>query len=201
MSQRVKNIIQSQSDLINQNNLITTNQDDLIHKEKTTPPSIPLVKDNNTEQQQNSNNNQIEPSLPMYSPFNSYNSMMYPYNGMMMGPSFGDNNTFFNKLFLTFERANYQMYHLCEMVKMIQQQLPTLKYFCSLIKQAYYYIIKKMKEIVDDMIRYIHHLKESLSYSNDNLPEERIKQQIETINKLIKITLFISALGYVLKLL
>lgn len=58
-----------------------------------------------------------------------------------------------------------------------------------------------MKEIVDDMIRYIRHVRESLSYSNENISEERMKQQIETINKLIKITLFISALGYAFKLL
>ena len=199
MSQRVKNIIQSNSELTKQSTLITSNQDDLLRQAKTTPSSVPLVKDNNTEQPTVPQN---EPSLPLYSPYNSFNSMMYPYNGMMMGPSFpGDSNTFFNKLFLTFERANYQMYHLCEMVQMIQQQLPTLKYFCSLIKKAYYYILKKMKEIVDDMIRYIRHVRESLSYSNENISEERMKQQIETINKLIKITLFISALGYAFKLL
>lgn len=58
-----------------------------------------------------------------------------------------------------------------------------------------------MKEIVDDMIRYIRHVRESLSYSNENISEERMKQQIETINKLIKLTLFISALGYAFKLL
>ena len=62
-------------------------------------------------------------------------------------------------------------------------------------------IYTQMKEIVDDMIRYIRHVRESLSYSNENISEERMKQQIETINKLIKITLFISALGYAFKLL
>ena len=84
MSQRVKNIIQSNSELTKQSTLITSNQDDLLHQEKTTPSSVPLVKDNNTEQPTVPQN---EPSLPLYSPYNSFkNVSSVPFKSAIVTP-------------------------------------------------------------------------------------------------------------------
>ena len=62
---------------------------------------------------------------------------------------------------MTLERANYQMYHLCETIKLIQKQKPIFKFFKALIisafealKEKYYSIIKEIKEYLKYLKKY-----------------------------------------------
>ena len=203
MSQRAKNILLSKTainDPNNMGNLISQTKEEVTSNPIVNTQPVPLVKDNNNPIQ---TSQEIQPPI-MSSPFNNYGGFyggMFPYNNMMMNPGFNDgNNTFFNKLFMTFERANYQMYHLCEMIKMIQNQLPTMKYFWSLIKRFYRYALVKYKQIIDALVSYIKYLRSSLSYSNQNFDTEMLHKQIKTINFLIKITFFTCIIGYITKL-
>ena len=84
-------------------NYIKTNKDDINSLENLKSTMQTGFNDNNNIE--NDNNNYFNSNFNLFSPFGMA--------GMYM---MGGQNTFFDKLFMTLERANYQMYHLCEMI-------------------------------------------------------------------------------------
>ena len=179
----------NENDSINLNNniYIKTNKDD-INSLQNLQNSIqqPLLNINNDNDNNNNdtndinniNNNYLNSNFNLFSPFGMA--------GMYM---MGGQNTFFDKIFMTLERANYQMYHLCEMIKLIKNQKPTLKFFKAMIisvfntlKQKYYEIIKTIKD-------YFINLKDIFSFNNDKYNEEDLKSHIQIIDYAINFLL------------
>ena len=98
----------------------------------------------------------------------------------------GGQNTFFDKIFMTLERANYQMYHLCEMIKLIKNQKPTLKFFKAMIISAFNTLKQKYYEIIKTIKDYFINLKDIFSFNNDKYNEEDLKSHIKIIDYTIK---------------
>ena len=132
-------------------------------------------KDNNI---LNDNNNYFNSNFNLFSPFGMA--------GMYM---LGGQNTFFDKLFMTLERANYQLYHLCEMIKLVQRQKPTLKFFKSIIISTFKAIKEKYFAIITTIKEYLKNLKNIFSFNNDKYDEEELKTHIKIIDYAINILL------------
>ena len=98
----------------------------------------------------------------------------------------GGQNTFFDKLFMTLERANYQMFHLCEMIKLIKNQKPTIIFFKSLIISAFKAIKQKYYEIIQMIKEYFINLKNIFTFNNDKFNDEDLKSHIKIIDNIIK---------------
>ena len=95
----------------NNETYIKTNKDDMNSLDnlgKRNMNDIQIENNDNENNILNDNNNYFNNNYNIFSPLNM--ASMY-----MMGGQ----NTFFDKLFMTLERANYQMFHLCEMIKFI----------------------------------------------------------------------------------
>ena len=159
----------------NNQNYIKTNKDDI--------NSLENLKNN---MQIGLNNNNIDNINDNNNYFNSNNNFFSPFGipGMYM---MGGQNTFFDKLFMTLERANYQMFHLCEMIKLIQKQKPTLKFFKSLIISAFKAIKEKYFEIIKSIKEYLNNLKNIFTFNNDKYNEEDLKNHIDIIDYAINI--------------
>ena len=152
--------------LNNNNNIyIKTNKDDI----NTNNNDINDLNNINNNNYLNSNFNNI------FSPFGMA--------GMYM---MGGQNTFFDKIFMTLERANYQMYHLCEMIKLIKNQKPTIIFFKSLIISAFKAIKQKYYEIIQMIKEYFINLKNIFTFNNDKYNEEDLKNHIKIIDNIIK---------------
>ena len=136
----------------------------------------------------NDNNNNIENDNNNYFNSNSYFNLFSPFGmaGMYM---MGGQNTFFDKLFMTLERANYQMYHLCEMIKLVQRQKPTLKFFKSILISAFKAIKEKYFSIITMIKEYLKNLKNIFSFNNDKYDEEELKNHIKIIDYAINFLL------------
>jgi hypothetical protein len=116
----------------------------------------------------------------MYSPFNSFNGLYTPF--------FNNNvSSFFDKLFMTFERANYQMYHLCEVINMIENQKQTLKYVYFLLKQIYKTILQKYYSILENLKQYLFSLKDIFTKNNSLFTINELSNHIKILNFLIKV--------------
>ena len=114
----------------NNQTYIKTNKDDINSLENLkNSMQVGLNNNNNVDNLEennilNDNNNFFNSNFNLFSPFGMA--------GMYM---MGGQNTFFDKLFMTLERANYQMYHLCETIKLIQKQKPKFKFLMHLLFQ------------------------------------------------------------------
>ena len=97
-----------------------------------------------------------------------------------------DQNKFFDKLFMILERANYQMFHLCEMIKLIKNQKPTIIFFKSLIISTFKAIKQKYYEIIQMIKEYFINLKNIFTFNNDKYNEEDLKNHIKIIDNIIK---------------
>ena len=178
-----------ENDSINLNNniYIKTNKDD-INSLQNLQNSIqqPLLNINNDNDNNNNdtndinniNNNYLNSNFNLFSPFGMA--------GMYM---MGGQNTFFDKIFMTLERANYQMYHLCEMIKLIKNQKPTLKFFKAMIISAFNTLKQKYYEIIKTIKDYFINLKDIFSFNNDKYNEEDLKRHIQIIDYIIKFLL------------
>jgi len=176
----------NENDSINLNNniYIKTNKDD-INSLQNLQNSIqqPLLNINNDNDNNNNdtndinniNNNYLNSNFNLFSPFGMA--------GMYM---MGGQNTFFDKIFMTLERANYQMYHLCEMIKLIKNQKPTLKFFKAMIISAFNTLKQKYYEIIKTIKDYFINLKDIFSFNNDKYNEEDLKSHIKIIDYAIK---------------
>ena len=176
----------NENDSINLNNniYIKTNKDD-INSLQNLQNSIqqPLLNINNDNDNNNNdtndinniNNNYLNSNFNLFSPFGMA--------GMYM---MGGQNTFFDKIFMTLERANYQMYHLCEMIKLIKNQKPTLKFFKAMIISAFNTLKQKYYEIIKTIKDYFINLKDIFSFNNDKYNEDDLKSHIKIIDYAIK---------------
>ena len=179
----------NENDSINLNNniYIKTNKDD-INSLQNLQNSIqqPLLNINNDNDNNNNdtndinniNNNYLNSNFNLFSPFGMA--------GMYM---MGGQNTFFDKIFMTLERANYQMYHLCEMIKLIKNQKPTLKFFKALLISAFNTLKQKYYEIIKTIKEYLINIKDIFSFNNDKFSEEDLKGHIKIIDYAIKFLL------------
>ena len=124
------------------------------------------------------NNNYLNSNFNLFSPFGMA--------GMYM---MGGQNTFFDKIFMTLERANYQMYHLCEMIKLIKNQKPTLKFFKAMIISAFNTLKQKYYEIIKAIKEYFSNLRNVFSFNNDKYNEEDLKHHIQILDYAINFLL------------
>ena len=165
----------------NNQTYIKTNKDDINSLENLKSTMQTGFNDNNNNNIENDNNN--------YFNSNSYFNLFSPFGmaGMYM---MGGQNTFFDKLFMTLERANYQLYHLCEMIKLVQRQKPTLKFFKSIIISAFKAIKEKYFAIITTIKEYLKNLKKNIfSFNNDKYDEEELKNHIKIIDYAINFLL------------
>jgi hypothetical protein len=175
MSQRVKNLFQNKTE-INQTNDINTLINSNENQDNTINTSINLTNENlNLPMNNLPYNHNL--NFGFYSPFNSF----YP-------PFLNNNvNSFFDKLFMTFERTNYQMYHLCEVINMIENQKQTLKYVYFLLKQIYKTILQKYYSILENLKQYLFSLKDIFTKNNSLFTINELNNHIQILNFLIKV--------------
>ena len=166
----------------NNQTYIQTNKDDFNCLKKLEKKNNNIFKknENNNDNDLLNDNNYFNNNINFFSPFNM--ASMY-----MMG----NQNTFFDKLFITLERANYQMYHLCEMIKLIKNQRPTISFFKLLIISMFQAIKQKYLEVINMIKDYFISLKNIFTFDNDNYNEEDLKNHIKIIDYAIKILLSI----------
>lgn len=123
-----------------------------------------------------------------------YNYGMFPYNSF-----FGlTNNSYFNKVFQTFERINFQIIQLCEIIRMIQMQLPTFKLLISMIKKVYIFFTKKYKLYLRAIKSCINYFNSLFKYDTSTLSKEEMKIHIEKLKKLLKVTFLSSICGIII---
>ena len=159
-------------------NYINTNKDDinsLVNLEQKNNKINITENENDILNNLNNNNNYFNNNFSPFSPFSMANIYMS-----------GSQNTFFDKLFLTLERANYQLYHLCEMIKLIKNQKTTIKFFKSLIISAFKSIKEKYYDIVNKLKEYFINLKNIFTFNNEKYNEEDLKYHIQIIENIIK---------------
>ena len=138
------------------------------------------------------NNNYL---LNNYLPFN----MFSPFSNFMFQGN--ENRAFFDKIFFTIERINYQIIHLIETINILKNQQPTIKYFFTFLKYSFKNFIKKYFIFIKKIKEYFFYLKKILNYNNNkNLNKEELENQINKINLLIKITIFSLIFFIILKL-
>lgn len=153
----------------------------------------------------------------MYGGMGGYGGGMYGggmYGGMggygMMGRGMmNDPNhqpDFLDKAFMSVERMNFQLFHLCELARMIHQQSAALTFLYEMIHKGYSavkgYTFSGVKSLLSSikngtisrLVRMRNFIKEFLSKS-DELKDEKIKQQIKLLDRLLFITLIIAASG------
>ena len=165
----------------NNQTYIKTNKDDINSLENLkNSMQVGLNNNNNIDNLEennilNDNNNFFNSNFNLFSPFGMA--------GMYM---MGGQNSFFDKLFMTLERANYQMFHLCEMIKLIKNQKPTIIFFKSLIISSFKAIKQKYYEIIKTIKDYFINLKDIFSFNNDKYNEEDLKNHIKFIDYVIK---------------
>ena len=165
----------------NNKTYIRTNKDDINSLENLKTNFQTDLNNNNNNFENNilnDNNNYYNSNFNLFSPFGMA--------GMYM---MGGQNTFFDKLFMTLERANYQMYHLCEMIKLINNQKPTLKFFKSMIISAFKALKEKYFEIIEKLKEYFKNLKNIFSFNNDKYNDEDLKCHIKILDYAIKFLL------------
>ena len=166
----------------NNQTYIKTNKDDINSLENLKNTMQIGIKNNDIDNKDNNilndNNNYFNSNFNLFSPFGMA--------GMYM---LGGQNTFFDKLFMTLERANYQLYHLCEMIKLVQRQKPTLKFFKSIIISAFKAIKEKYFAIITTIKEYLKNLKNIFSLNNDKYDEEELKTHIKIIDYAINFLL------------
>ena len=159
----------------NNQTYIKTNKDDINSLENLKNTMQTGLNNTNIENEDNNifndNNNFFNSNYNLFSPFGMA--------GMYM---LGGQNTFFDKLFMTLERANYQLFHLCEMIKLVQKQKPTLKFFKALLISAFKAIKEKYFSIIAKIKEYLKNLKNAFSLNNDKYDEEELKKHIKIID-------------------
>ena len=168
---------------INHNNInneiyIKTNNDDINSLQNLERRNNNTIQNNNINNDNNilnDNNSYFNNNYNFFSPLNM--ASMYMIGGQ---------NTFFDKLFMTLERANYQMFHLCEMIKLIKNQKPTIIFFKSLIISAFKAIKQKYYEIIQMIKEYFINLKNIFTFNNDKFNDEDLKNHIKIIDNIIK---------------
>ena len=169
----------------NNQTYIKTNKDD-INSLENLKNSMQVGLNNNNNNVDNLEDNNILNDNSNF--FNSNFNLFSPFGmaGMYM---MGGQNTFLDKLFMTLERANYQMYHLCETIKLIQKQKPTFKFFKTLIISAFEALKEKYYSILKEIKEYLKNIKNIFTFNNDKYNEEDLKSHIQIIDYAINFLL------------
>ena len=172
---------------INENNLINNNNNNNNINEINFDNNFM----NNVNNGLNNNNYLLNNFLPlnMFSPFSNF---------MFQGNE--NRFVFFDKIFVTIERINYQIIHLIETINILKNQQPTIKYFFTFLKYSFKNLIKKYFIFFKKIKDYFLYLKKILNYNNKNLNKEELENQINKINLLIKITIFSLIFFLIIKL-
>ena len=134
---------------------------------------------------------------------NGYGMGMGGY-GMGMG-SYGmggvgmmgrDSNDSLSKYFMLLERLNFHLFHLCEMVRMMQNQSEAIKFLFDMVKKAVIFgkdcilvhsvdIFNYLKHKIMSIFSTIKGIIVQYLFTNDLNPEE-LKAQLNVINYLIR---------------
>ena len=132
--------------------------------------------------------------------------------GMGMGRGMSDPNNpdFLDKCFFTIEKMNFQIFHLCELARMIHQQSTALLFLYDIIKKGYStvntYAKDKIRSIfsslknygIDKIIRLKQFTKEFLSKS-ENLEDNKIRSHIKILDKLLIFMLILASSTIIVK--
>ena len=158
---------------------------------KTNRDDINSLENLKTSVQSGLNNNLIENNNNINDNDNFFNSNYNFFSPLSMAGMYMMNgqNTFFDKLFMTLERANYQIYHLCEMIKLIKNQKPTLKFFKLMIISAFKTLKEKYYQVIKIIKDYLIDLKNIFSFNNDKYNEEDLKHHIQILDYAINFLL------------
>ena len=132
--------------------------------------------------------------------------MGLPYNRMNQNEDPG----ILDKCFVVIERMNYQMYHFCEMARMIQAQSASLAYFMEILIKVYKwlkeYVTNNSKSfytkskllLIEKLIKIKQILKEF--FVKTDLEENKIKSQIKVLDYIISVLLITAISGLAFKL-
>jgi hypothetical protein len=132
--------------------------------------------------------------------------------GMGMGRGMSDPNNpdFLDKCFFTIEKMNFQIFHLCELARMIHQQSTALYFLYDIVKKGYStvntYAKDKIKLIffslknygIDKIIKLKKFTKEFLSKS-ENLEDNKIRNHIKLLDKLLIFMLILASSTVIIK--
>jgi hypothetical protein len=132
--------------------------------------------------------------------------------GMSSISRFGNQNgeaSILDNCFMIVERMNYQMYHFCEMTRMIQAQSASLAYFMEIMGKVYawiknfittksksFYNSTKLK-LVERLLKIKKKLKEF--FSKEEVVDHKLKSQIKALDYVITILLVSAVAGIFLK--
>ena len=107
-------------------------------------------------------------------------------------------------------RTNYQIFHFCEMTRMIQAQSASLVYFFQLITKAYKWIKEKIGGNIKEF--FIQSKMKTLSkiislkmfidefFNKRDIEDEKLRTHIKALDFILKILIFISISGIFLKI-
>jgi hypothetical protein len=143
----------------------------------------------------------------------SYGGMYGGYGGMYGGMNrFGMQNgqeNLLDKCFMVVERMNYQMFHFCEMARMIQAQSASLAYFLEILGKGYEWIKtfittksknfydKSKLALIERLIKIKKYLKEF--FSRQEVEDSKLKSHIKALDYIISILLISALAGLLLK--
>lgn len=131
---------------------------------------------------------------------------MYSQYGRMNNPNGGD---FLDKCFMAVERMNYQMYHFCEMTRMIQAQSTSLVYFLEIMTKAYnwvkMFIQTKSKSIYDStklsIITKCTKMKQIIKefLSRETIEDDKLRKQIKILDYILGVLITMAVAGLIFK--
>lgn len=117
-----------------------------------------------------------------------------------------------DRCFMSIERMNFQLYHLCELARMIQQQSNALCFLYEIICKGYKmfqdYLYDRLKQLYIKIKIYLFNkiaqirqsIKEFFIINNDKLDSYKVKNQIKIIDKILLIALIFSGSTIILQL-
>jgi hypothetical protein len=110
---------------------------------------------------------------------------------------------------MTVERANYQMFHFCEMARMIQSQSASLAFFFELIMKAYNWIKEKvggsMKSFyLETKLKIIEKLRKMKViikefFQRSDLEDDKLRKHIKALDYILTILIFMTVAGIFLR--
>lgn len=121
----------------------------------------------------------------------------------------GGQESILDQCFFIVERLNYQMFHFCEMTRMIQAQSASLTYFLEIMKKAYdwvkTFITNHTKSFINNtkllLIQKLVKLKQNLKefFTTKEVEDDKLKKHIKALDYMITILLVGAVAGLFLK--
>jgi hypothetical protein len=137
------------------------------------------------------------------------------YGGGMMGGygmngRMGNGEGMLDKVFMVVERLNFQMYHFCEMTRMIQAQSASLAFFFELCLKAYEWVKTnvggRMKSFASEtklkLIEKLFKLKSAIKefFNKGEIEDKKLKSHIKALDYIITILIVMAVSGIFLKI-